>query len=420
MTHHNKLFGLSPEAGRWIYVITGLIICLCLGSVYAYSIFLNPIINEFSTESYKLSASQGNLPFMVFLAFFSILMFFAGKIMDKLGPKKLTIYGGLVVGLGWALSYYAVEAKSLNLLILTYGVIAGSGVGVVYGCPLNIVGKWFPDKKGLTTGLVLAGFGGSALITGKIANILIQQSSLSLTFLYFGIGFAILLVLLAFPFKSPEAGWKPQGWTPSASAASNVDFNSSEMVKTSTFWGLFLAYLIGCLAGLMAIGISKPVGSEIIKIDGETATTLVGIFAIFNALGRPLFGWLTDKISPKGASILNLLIIIAVSIMMLVAKEGDVIMYVIAFCGFWLILGGWLAIAPTTTLTFYGVKNYSRNYGIVFFAYGLGAILGGVISGQAKDAFGSYQVAFWPTLVLGVIGLMIVMATLKPPVKKAA
>jgi len=95
-------------------------------------------------------------------------------------------------------------------------------------------------------------------------------------------------------------------------------------------------------------------------------------------------------------------------------------MYVIAFCGFWLILGGWLAIAPTTTLTFYGVKNYSRNYGIVFFAYGLGAILGGVISGQAKDAFGSYQVAFWPTLVLGVIGLMIVMATLKPPVKKAA
>ncbi|HOR94048.1 MAG TPA: MFS transporter, partial [Spirochaetota bacterium] len=132
------------------------------------------------------------------------------------------------------------------------------------------------------------------------------------------------------------------------------------------------------------------------------------------------FGWLTDKISPKGASILNLLIIIAVSIMMLVAKEGDVTMYIIAFCGFWLILGGWLAIAPTTTLTFFGVKNYSRNYGIVFFAYGLGAILGGIISGQAKDAFGSYQVAFWPTLILGVVGLMIVMATLKPPVKKAA
>lgn len=415
MTHHNKLFGLSPEAGRWVYVVTGLIICLCLGSVYSYSVFLKPI-----TESFGITATQGNLPFMFFLAFFSILMFFSGKIMAKMGAKKLSIVGGLIVGLGWALSYFAAEAKSINLLILTYGIIAGSGVGIVYGCPINIVGQWFPDKKGLATGLVLAGFGGSALITAKIAGHLIPSVGLSTTFLYFGIAFAILIVLLALPFKNPEAGWKPAGWTPSAATASAVDFDSGEMVKTSTFWGLFLAYIIGCLAGLMAIGISKPVGSEIIKIDGETATTLVGIFAIFNALGRPLFGWLTDKITPKGAAILNLLIIIAVSIMMLMAKEGDVVMYVVAFCGFWLILGGWLAIAPTTTLSFYGIKNYARNYGVVFFAYGLGAIIGGIISGQAKDVFGSYQVAFWPTLVLGVVGLMIVMALLKPPVKKAA
>jgi len=415
MTHHNKLFGLSPESGRWVFVITSLIMYLCLGSVYAYSIFLPEIKNSFG-----ITASEGNLPFMIFLAFFSILMFFSGRIMEKYGPKKIAIVGGLVVGLGWALSYFAGESKNIYVLILTYGIIAGSGVGIVYGCPINIAGKWFPDKKGLATGLMLAGFGGSALITGKLAGALIPSIGLSTTFLYFGIGFAIILFLLALPFKTPEAGWKPQGWTPSAAAASAVDFDSNEMVKTSTFWGLFLAYIIGCLAGLMAIGISKPVGSEIIKIDGETATTLVGIFAIFNAVGRPLFGWLTDKITPKGAAILNLLIIIAVSVMMLMAKEGDVVMYVVAFCGFWLILGGWLAIAPTTTASFFGLKNYARNYGIVFFAYGLGAIIGGIISGQAKDVFGSYQVAFWPTLVLGVLGLMIVMAFLKPPVKKAA
>ncbi len=413
MTHHNKLFGLSPETGRWVYVVTSLIMYLCLGSVYAYSIFL-PVIKE----SFGISASEGNLPFMIFLASFSVMMFFSGRIMEKFGPRKIAIFGSLVVGLGWALSYFAGESKNIYILILTYGVIAGGGVGIVYGCPINIAGKWFPDKKGLATGLMLAGFGGSALITGKLAGALIPSVGLSMTFLYFGIGFAIILVLLALPFKTPEAGWKPAGWSSSAASGSAIDFTPEEMVKTSTFWGLLLAFLIGSVTGLMAIGISKPVGSEIIKIDGETATTLVGIFAIFNAAGRPLFGWLTDKITPKGAATLNLLIIISVSVMMLIAKEGDVLLYTIAFCGFWLILGGWLAIAPTTTAAFYGIKNYARNYGIIFFAYGLGAIIGGIISGQAKDVFGSYQFAFWPTLVLGVVGLMIVMALLKPPVKK--
>lgn len=412
MTHHNKLFGLSPEAGRWIFVLTGLVICLCLGSVYAYSIFLKPI-----KESFNISASLGNMPFMIFLAFFSILMFFAGRIMAKVGPKKLALIGSIIVGLGWSLSYFAAESKNIYYLIFTYGIVAGSGVGIVYGCPINIVGQWFPDKKGLATGLVLAGFGGSALITAKISSILISSVGLSMTFLYFGIGFAIILVLLSLPFRIPEPGWRPQGWTPPAVAASALDFEPGEMIKTGTFWGLFLPFFIGSLAGLMAIGISKPVGNEIIKISGETATMLVGIFAIFNAVGRPLFGWLTDKITPKGAAVVNLLLIMAVSVMMLFAKEGDVTMYVIAFCGFWLILGGWLAIAPTTTLSFYGLKNYARNYGVVFFAYGLGAIVGGIISGQAKDVFGSYQVAFWPTLILGAIGLVLVLLFLKPPKK---
>lgn len=412
MTHHNKLFGLSPEGGRWIFVITGLIICLCLGSVYAYSIFLNPI-----KESFGISASLGNLPFMIFLAFFSILMFFSGRLMTKIGPRKLAIVGGLIVGLGWALSYFASESKNIYFLIFTYGVVAGGGVGIVYGCPINIVGQWFPDKKGLATGLVLAGFGGSALITAKISSMLINSVGLSMTFLIFGIGFAILLVLLALPFRVPETGWKPAGWAPTAASASAVDFEPGEIVKTGSFWGLFLPYFIGCLAGLMAIGVSKPVGNEIIKISGETGTMLVGVFAIFNAVGRPLFGWLTDKITPKGASVVNLLIVMAVSVIMLLAKEGDVAMYVIAFCGFWLILGGWLAIAPTTTLSFYGLKNYARNYGVVFFGYGLGAIVGGIISGQAKDVFGSYQVAFWPTLILGAIALVLVLIFLKPPKK---
>jgi MFS family permease len=189
------------------------------------------------------------------------------------------------------------------------------------------------------------------------------------------------------------------------------------MIKTPSFYGLFLCYVIGCLAGLMAIGISSPVAQEIIKINAATAATLVGVFAIFNGVGRPLFGTLTDKLSPRMAAIISYVIILLSSLGMLMAGEGSVMLYVICFIGFWLCLGGWLAIAPTATTTFFGVKNYAKNYGVVYFAYGVGAILGGIISGQAKDTFGSYAVAFYPTAGLAVVGIIIAFLLLKPPKK---
>jgi MFS family permease len=265
---------------------------------------------------------------------------------------------------------------------------------------------------------MLAGFGGSALLTANIASALIPKVGLFTTFLYFGIAFAIILVILSLPYKFPEAGWKPAGWTAAAGAAAVTDFDSGEMVKTSTFWGLFLAYIIGCLAGLMAIGISAPVGQEIIKVTAAQAAMYTGIFAIFNAVGRPLFGTLTDKITPKWAAVLNMTLILAVSLIMLfLAGEGKTSAYVAAFCGFWLCLGGWLAIAPAATAAFFGMKNYARNYGVVFFAYGLGAIIGGLISGFAKDLFGSFTVAFYPTAGLAVLGILLALAFIKPPKK---
>jgi MFS transporter, OFA family, oxalate/formate antiporter len=409
MTDETKLFGMPLESGRWLYVLLGLIMNVCLGAVYAYSIFLGPVKKAFNS-----SAFSSILPFMVFLAFFSILMFFGGRLMEKLGPRKIAIVGGIIVGLGWLLSSFA---TSIWMLILTYGVIAGSGVGLVYGCPIAVGAKWFPDKKGLAVGLIVAGFGGSALITGRIANAMIPSVGLSTTFLYFGIAFGIILFILSFPLKFPAAGWTPKGWKPAVGAVAAANLTPGEMVKTGTYWGLFFCFLIGSIAGLMAIGISKPVGNEIIKITGETAATLVGIFACFNALGRPLFGYLTDKITPRYAAMLNLTIILTVSIIMIFAKEGDTNLYVISFIGFWMCLGGWLAIAPTSTATFFGIQNYARNYGVVFFAYGLGAIIGGIISGQAKDVFGTYTFAFYPTAALAAAGVVLAALLLKPPAK---
>jgi OFA family oxalate/formate antiporter-like MFS transporter len=417
VTQNETLFGGRPEQTRWLFVVVGIVINLCLGSVYAYSIF-KPAVEKV----HGVKAFMGNLPFMAFLLFFSILMFFGGRLMGRLGPRRLALIGGVIVGLGWMLSSLA---GSIWMLVLTYGVVAGSGVGLVYGCPVAMGARWFPDRKGLAVGLMLAGFGGSALITGKIASGLIGNvaaqlqpvlaGNLAHAFMTFGMVFTVILILLALPLRFPTPGWKPAGWEPKAGTAAAADFAPAQMARTPSFWGLFVCYVIGCLAGLMAIGISRSVGSDVIKISGELAATLVGVFAAFNAIGRPLFGWLTDRITPRGAAVVNLCILLVVSVLMIAAGEGSTGLYVVAFIGFWLCLGGWLAIAPTATATFFGMKNYASNYGLVFIAYGLGAILGGIISGKAADVFGAYTYAFYPTAVLAAIGIVLALLLIKPP-----
>ena len=403
-----KLFGMPAESGRWVFIALGFIINICLGSVYAYSVFAKPV-----RALMNVSATEVGLPFMVFLAAFAILVFIGGQLMAKLGPRNLGILGGVILGAGWML---ASQATGITMLAISYGIIGGGGVGLAYGVPLAVSGRWFPDKRGLALGLTLAGFGGSAFVSANVASALIKSVGPMQTFLYLGLAFLIVVCVCFIPYRFPKDGWKPAGWTPPVAAASGVvDLDIGGMTKTPAFYGLFLCYIIGCLAGLMAIGISSPVAQEIIKIAPGTAATLVGIFAIFNGAGRPIFGVITDKLSPRGAAIISFIIILLSSLGMLTAGEGNVILYVICFIGFWLCLGGWLAIAPTSTNTFFGVKNYAKNYGLVFIAYGVGAILGGIISGQAKDAFGSYQVAFYPTAGLAIVGMIIAFIMLKPP-----
>jgi len=420
MAEDSKVFGMKAESGRWIFIFLGFIINICLGSVYAFSVFKKPLQDWFAkTQNVTVGSMEGNLPFMIFLAFFALLMFFGGRVLDRLGPRKLGIVGGILVGLGWLLAGVLPNVwPSIWAVVLTYGVIGGAGVGLAYGGPIAVAARWFPDKKGLAVGLTLAGFGGSPFISANVASALIKSSGPLFTFLSMGIAFLIIVILLSLPLKFPVAGWKPAGWTPKASAVgAAAELNTSQMMKTGTFWGLFLSYTIGCLAGLMAIGISSPVGTEVIKIDAATAAVLVGVFSIFNGIGRPVFGWLTDRITPRWAAVVSLAVILVAALAMLQAGQGTTALYIACFCGLWLCLGGWLAIAPTSTTTFFGATHYARNYGVVFFAYGIGALLGGLISGLAKDMFGDYSKAFIITAALAFVAILLSVFLLKPPKK---
>jgi len=408
-----RVFGMEADKGRWIFVIAGFLINICIGSVYAYSVFRNPVQTLFQTNTV-----ESGLPFMVFLAFFAILMFFGGKLMGKIGPRNISIIGGVLVGLGWILSGILPQSlPSIWTLVLTYGVIAGSGVGLVYGAPIATSTQWFPDRKGLAVGLTVAGFGGSPFVTANIAGPLIQSHGPLYTFTVMGVGFLVIVIAFAFLLRFPAGGWQPacmiSGKAP-AGFISKLDLQPHEIVKTSTFWGLFFVYTIGSLAGLLAVGIASPVGTEIIQISAGTAATMVGIFALFNGAGRPLFGWLADRITPRWAAVLSMVFIMIASLAMTRAAAGTTALYAVAFSTLWLCFGAWLAIGPTATTAFFGQKHCARNYSYVFFGYGLAAILANLIAGSSKDLFGSYTTAFAIVAVLAVIGAIIAIVLMKP------
>jgi len=231
------------------------------------------------------------------------------------------------------------------------------------------------------------------------------------SFKVLGIIFAVVITLLSLPLKFPK---KLTVNTENLTEKSNeINLSSKNMIKTRGFYALWLTYTIGTLVGLMAIGISSPVAEELINLDATTASIYVSLFAIFNGIGRPIFGGLTDKLKPRKTALISFSLIIAASLLMLFNQAGNPVIYFISFALFWLNLGGWLAIAPAATAIFFGSKNYSKNYGILFTAYGVGAVIGNLFSGSIRDIFGSYMYVFYPTIILAVIGIIISLISLK-------
>lgn len=407
------IMGMEAEKGRWALVILGMLINLCLGTIYSWSVFVSPLTDYFKKDlGLGVTANDVLLPFSVFLLFFAITMAFAGKYIEKYGPRNVTIVGGILTGLGWLLASFA---TSVPMLYVLYGVVGGIGVGIAYGVPVAVSARWFPDRRGLAVGLTLLGFGFSAFFTANIAAYLIGAYGVMTTFRIFGISFVILTVLLALPLKFPPAGWKPAGWNPPAPApgqAVTCELRREDMIRTTSFYALWACYFIGCLAGLMAVGIAKPVGSDI-GIEAGLATILVGVFAIFNGFGRPVFGSLTDRLTPRNTAMLSFVLIAAVSVLMWQVPVVPV--YLLAFVVLWGCLGGWLAIAPTACGSYFGTCDYPRCYGVLFLAYGAGAIAGPQLAGFIKTSTGSYLGVFPYVAVLAVIGFVIAFALLKPP-----
>ncbi|MEN6518504.1 MAG: OFA family MFS transporter [Methanospirillum sp.] len=403
------LFGMPPERGRWVFVLLGLVMNLAIGSIYAWSVFRKPLERFFA-----VGATESLLPFIVFLALFAFTMPLVGGLLDRYGPRLLSVAGGVIVGAGWLLGS---QSTSMTMLAVTYGLVGGIGVGIVYNCPIAVAARWFPDRRGFAVGAAVLGFGLSPLLTAPLANALIVAFGPLATMAYVGTGALVVIVLSGLPLRFPPAGWVPAGWAPTAAAAACVDLTRAEMVRTKQFWGLWLCFFIGTLAGLMAIGIASPVGQEVFLLPAATAAALVAVFAIFNGVGRPLFGALVDRLGTRTTAIANLgLIALAALLLWTGSGAGGAAVYVVGFAALWLCLGGWLAIAPACTAAYCGTKYYGPNYGLVFTAYGVGAIVGNLLAGSLRDIVGSYTAVFLPVAALALVGVAVAVLFLGPPV----
>ncbi len=411
---------------RWMVVIGAVLIQLCLGAIYAWSVFTKPLVEAGWTKT----QTQG--VFSAGLAAFAIVMVLAGRMMSKTGPRKLAMAGGIVLGLGYILGGL-LGAENFISLFLFIGVIGGAGIGLAYVVPIAVGMRWFPDKKGLITGLAVAGFGFGALLWVKLAGAwgnLIAAQGLSATFVIYGIIFLTCVVIGGIWMTFPPEGWKPAGWTPPEAAGAKagtgaVDFASGQMLATPQFYMILLTFVFGASAGLMSIGLMKLFPMTALAANGYgeaeasaiAGTAMAVFFSLANGIGRIAWGAMSDKLGRK------------LSIALMMGSQGAIVILfqwmagipALLYLGAALIgfnFGGNFALFPTITADTFGNKYVGQNYGWVFLAYGIGGIFGPVLGGKLGD-MENFPLAFTICGVLCLVAAVLV-SMVKPPELKEA
>ncbi len=374
-----------------------IIVYICLGTVYSWSIFKKPL-----EQLFEANPAQSNLPYMFFLLFFAVLMPVTGKHMDKTGYRKTLVAGGVLTGAGWILSGFT---SDIYLLTITYGIIAGAGVGIAYGVPITVISRSFAKNRGAVMGIILGGFGLSPFVTAPVAGYIIRNYGVLTAFKVLGLAFLAVILICSVPFRLPSA-------IPVNRSIGSSNKYLSVLLADRRFWGLWSCYAVGTLAGLMMIGITSPVGEELFLLSPQKTAMIIPVFAVFNAAGRPVFGWITDRMGYVFSSVLSFCLIITAGAVMLFAGQSTPV-YLAVFSAFWFNLGGWLAIAPAATASLFSRDHYSSNYGLVFTAYGAGAILGGILSGNIKLLLGSYYYVFFPVILIAAAGIALALFLLR-------
>lgn len=401
----------------WVTTFAGTGINLALGVLYSWSIIATTLTAPVDKGGWGWTTLQSQIPYAVACGVFALMMVPAGRSQDKFGPRIVAGLGGALTGLGLILASFASKDSAL-LMIIGFGILAGTGIGFGYGSATPPAVKWFPpQKKGLISGLVVAGFGLASVYISPLATALLKAYGVNKTFLILGIAFFIVTVGLAQLLANPPAGYVPKGMPPAPKTGAPMkkhDYDWQEMISTPTFYLLWLMFAFGAAAGLLTIGtLAKIVVAKVEPAQAASmASLMVALLAVSNAGGRIVAGFLSDKIGRTRTMLL--VFVLQAFFMAMFPSFGTVFLLILGSCAVGFNYGSLLSLFPSTTADYYGTKNLGVNYGLVFTAWGVGGVFGPIMAGRIKDVFGAFNNAFYIAAVLCIVAAGLTFLTKAP------
>src|SRR4051794_13095468 len=383
---------------RWLPVVGGVMMNMALGTFYAMSVFMLPLEKEFGW-----SRAQTSWVTTIGLVMLTAWFVVAGLIQDAKGPRAVAAIGGLLFSLGLFLASYT---DSLTTFYLTAGVVTGTGSGFGYVVPTAIGAKWFPDKRGLVVGLMVGGYGAGSGVFGPVIAALIERVGWRSTFQVIALLFFAMTMVATWLVRNPPAGYVPPGWDPrqaKAASRSGADVKASVMVRTRTFWALWIAYCLGTTAGTMVISQLVPF-ARAAGHSAAVAAFALTVGAIGSASGRVLSGWLSDHLGRLNT--IRLLVLVSALTMpaLFMLRENIVTFYALLFLVYYC-YGTQLSVYASTSADFYGTKNVGFNYGLLLLAWGVAGILGPFLGGRVFVATGEYRWAFFAAAAVSLVAL---------------
>ncbi|MDP4104757.1 MAG: OFA family MFS transporter [Bacillota bacterium] len=382
----------SQTSNRWLIVLGTIIVQMGLGTIYTWSLFNQPLVDHFGWQLNSVAITFSITSFAL-----AISTLFAGKLQDRWGIRRLIATAGIVLGAGLIISS---QVSSLWMLYIMAGVVVGFADGTAYITSLSNIIKWFPEKKGLISGISVGAYGTGSLLFKYINGSLIQNVGVSHTFLYWGI--IVMIMVVGGSFLVREAKVTSQAVT--VQGIQTKDYTVKEMLKTKEVYLLFVMFFTACMSGLYLIGIVKDIGVRLAGLDVATAANAVALVAIFNTVGRIILGALSDKVG-RLKVVAGALLVTAAAVSVLSFARLNYGLFFTCVAGIAFCFGGNITIFPAIVADFFGLKNQSKNYGIVYQGFGIGALSGSFIAA----ALGGFVPTFTFIAVLSIISVVIAL-----------
>jgi OFA family oxalate/formate antiporter-like MFS transporter len=384
---------------RWVIAVAAILIQICCGAVYSWSVFVKPML---ATEPWTLV--QVSATFTITLACIGIGAVVGGLWQDRSGPRLVASFAGVLYGVGFFVASAAVSHRSLFGLYTGYGVLGGIAIGIAYICPVANITKWFPDKRGLMIGATVMGYGAGAVIMSPIAARLIIRVGVAETFQIFGVAYLVIILLAAQFHIDPPHGWRPEGMKETAATrrAGTVDFTVMQAMKTWRFWLLWLMLSLNVSAGIMIISQASPLAQQQAGMTVLEASAAVGVISIFNAIGRVFWSWMSDLVGR--AQVYFALYAIQVFLFFFLPRVHQATMFEIVVCAIALCYGGGFAVIPSFVADFFGSKYIGGIYGwIVLATWAVAAIPSPLLIAHVRETTGTYEYAIF---VIGFVMLL--------------